>query len=142
MKLPNKYIFFLMTTIFCINPSYVNAQIAIIANKSVNVISMDITNLKNLYTIQSNEAGSQKVKLFFLNENGDTENKFLSTMGKSLLELKKIWLTAKLTGNGKPPDMVASAQDMIEKIKSTPGAIGFVDLKYINESIKVLLKID
>jgi ABC-type phosphate transport system substrate-binding protein len=142
MKFLNKYILILIAALFCINSSFINAQIAIIANKSVNITSIDITNLKNLYTIQSNEAGSQKVKLFFLNENGDTENKFLGAMGKSLLELKKVWLTAKLTGNGKPPDMVATAKDMIEKIKSTPGAIGFVDLKSVNESIKVLLKID
>ncbi len=142
MKLLFKVNLILIISLFCLYSEVSSAQVSVVANKSITAGSIDINTLVNLFTIQSNEIESQKVSLFFLNENNDTDTKFLSVMGKSLLELKKIWLKAKLTGNGKPPEMITTASDMLQKVISTPGAIGFIDSKSVNGNVKVLLKID
>jgi ABC-type phosphate transport system substrate-binding protein len=142
MKFLNRYFLIFTIALFCLYAAVVSAQVVIIANKSISVKSIDMNSLRNLYTLQSNEIGAQKVKLFFLNEDSETDNKFLSNMGKTLLELKKIWLTAKLTGNGIPPEIVVNSAAVVDKITATPGAVGFVDSKSINGNIKVLLKID
>jgi len=122
-------------------PFITNAQVAVIANKSINAKAVDNNSLSNLYTLQSNELGSQKVKLFFLTTENETNKIFLKSINKSMQDLKKIWLRAKLTGNGFAPDFVSSEAEMIEKVTSTPNSIGFVNQKEVSGDVKVLGKI-
>lgn len=137
-----KYDFFILSVIILILISaFSNAQVVIIANKSIDVKSIDHNTLENLYTLQSNELGSQKVKPVFLTSEDETSKKFVETIGKSLQELKRIWLRAKLTGNGVAPDLIASEGDVLNKVVSTPNMVGFIDQKLINENVKVLFKL-
>lgn len=117
------------------------AQVAVIANKSLNVKTIDNNTLINLYTLQSNEVGAQKVKLFFLTKENETNKKFLETVKQTFQDLKKIWLRAKLTGNGTAPEFVNSESEMLEKVTSTPNSIGFINLKEVAGEVKVLIKI-
>ncbi|HEX2981946.1 MAG TPA: hypothetical protein VHO28_00230 [Ignavibacteriales bacterium] len=119
-------------------PAIANAQVSVIANKSVSSHTADISALRNLYLLQSSELGSQKVKLFFLTAETETNKTFLKNMDKSFQELKKIWLRAKLTGNGAVPEFVSSEKEMLEKVASTPNAIGFIDSKSAPENVKVI----
>ncbi|MBI9071032.1 MAG: hypothetical protein JEY94_05510 [Melioribacteraceae bacterium] len=82
--------------------------------------------------------GSTKVKLFDYSIENSIKISFLGTIGKSSLELKKAWLKAKLTGKGNPPATVGSEDEMINKIASTPGAIGFISSSKVNDQVKVL----
>lgn len=121
-------------------PLISNAQVAVIANKSLNAKAVDKNAVTNLYTLQSNEVGSQKVKLFFLTTENETNKKFLDVLGKSFQDLKKIWLRAKLTGNGFAPEFVSSESEMLDKVGSTPNSIGFVNQKDAGETVKVVAK--
>lgn len=142
MKFTNMFCLIFISILIYIYPVSINAQVVIIANKNVNTQSINKNTVQNLYTLHSNELGSQKVKLFFLNENSETDGKFLLVMGMSFLELKKVWLKAKLTGNGNPPEIIQTPDELIAKIISTPGAVGFVDSKFVNNNVKVLYKIE
>lgn len=122
-------------------PVSASAQVLIIANKSVNAKSIDKNTLVNLYTLQSNELGSQKIKLFFLTTENETNKIFLGALSKTMPELKKIWLRAKLTGNGFAPDFVSTDEEMLEKISKTPGSIGFILQKEVSDQVKVLTKL-
>jgi ABC-type phosphate transport system substrate-binding protein len=119
----------------------VYAQVAIIANKGVSANSLTIGQLKNLYTLQSNELNSQKVKIFFLTSEGTALSTFLKGIGENSGDLKKQWLKAKLTGGSAPPEAVASEDDVLSKVSSTSGAIGFVSVDKISPNVKVLLEI-
>lgn len=136
-----KYLLTAITIFLIVFPSNSSAQVAVIANKSVNVKTIDKNALTNLYTLQSNEVGSQKVKLFFLITENETNKKFLEIIGKNLPDLKKIWLRAKLTGNGFAPEFINSEREMLEKISLTPNSIGFINPKEITEEVKVLTKL-
>jgi hypothetical protein len=141
MKPVNMKFIIALSILFC--TFYVNifAQVSIIANKNVNIKAIDINKLTNLYNLQSNEVGSQKVKLFYLNSENETEKSFLGALGKSFIELKKIWLKAKLTANGTPPETVSTEDEMIQKVGSTPNAVGFVDSKNVKGTVKVIEKL-
>jgi ABC-type phosphate transport system substrate-binding protein len=135
--------FLALTFIICfISAEIINAQVVIIANKNLPVKSIDDNSLVNLYTLQSNEVDAQKVKLFYSNTENEAVTKLLQKIGKSGPELKKIWLKAKLTGNGNPPENAFSDEDMVQKVASTPNSIGFVSSKSANSSVKILLKLD
>jgi ABC-type phosphate transport system substrate-binding protein len=135
--------FLALTFIICfLYAAVIDAQVVIIANKNLPVKSIDNNSLVNLYILQSNELSGQKVKLFYSNTENEAVTKLLQIIGKSGSELKKIWLKAKLTGNGNPPENAFSDEDMIQKVASTPNSIGFVSLKSANASVKILLKLD
>ena len=137
-----KFWFVLITVIGFSNYSDYQAQVAVVANKSLSVKSIDTNTLINIYTLQSNELNAQKIKLFFLTEDSPTSKLILDKIGKTTGELKKIWLKAKLTGNGNPPEFVSTEADMIQKIEMIPNSIGFVRLNTAPSDVKVLLKIE
>lgn len=135
-----KFLTLIGVLIFAI-PVISDAQVSVIANKSVSAKSIDNNTLLNLYTLQSNELGAQKVKLFFLVTESTTNKKFLESINKTIQDLKKIWLRAKLTGNGTAPVFVSSEQEMLEKVTSTPNSIGFVDHKAVTGEVKLVAKL-
>jgi ABC-type phosphate transport system substrate-binding protein len=42
------------------------------------------------------------------------------------------------TGNGTPPDEVGDDAEMLKRVAGDPTAIGYVDAKSVNSSVKVL----
>ncbi|MGA7720502.1 MAG: hypothetical protein WCA84_04920 [Ignavibacteriaceae bacterium] len=141
MNSKNKSYIIIILILFCAQYNNTFAQVSVIANKSISAKSIDINKLTNLYNIQSNEIGSQKVKLFYVNNNSESEKKILESIGKTFIELKKVWLKAKLTASGTPPETVSSDEEMIQKVASTPDAVGFVDSKNVKGNIKIIAKI-
>lgn len=119
----------------------INAQVAVIANKNLVVDAIDINTLKNIYEINSNELDGNKVVLFNLSSDDQATEKFYGSLGTSFNKIKKVWLRAKLTGNGNLPTSVSS-DEMLKKIASTPGAIGFIPEEKVNSDVKVLLKLN
>ncbi len=118
------------------------AQVAVIANKDVAVSSLDETTVKNLYNLVVNEVGGAKVKLFDLTSDTPTKVKFFEMIGKPGAEMRKVWLKAKLTGNGTPPEGVATEDDVVAKVASTPGAIGYVSKDKAGAGVKVLMVVN
>jgi len=120
----------------------ISAQVAVIANKSVSASSVDASSLSNIYSLDSKNLGGVTVVVLDLGEDNDAKKKFYAFLGKSFADMKKVWLKAKLTGNGNPPITVASEEEMIKKVASTPGAIGYVSASKVTGDVKVLKKID
>lgn len=118
----------------------INAQekIAVIANKSVAASSVNVSVLKNLFSLDASEIGGSKVKLFdYSSENGASKTLY-GALGKSQVEHKKIWMKAKLTG-GKIPSTVGSEAEMLQKIASTPDAVGYIPQSQVTDAVKVLM---
>ena len=45
----------------------------------------------------------------------------------------------KYTGKGKPPKKFSSSEEVIKWVSRTEGAIGYIDGKSLNKSVKVVL---
>ncbi len=132
-------IFLVCLFIFSINSW---AQVSVIANKDITVDSIDKNKLKELFTLSSIELNSEEVTLLWNPQEKKAINDFLDYFGMKLKKIKKIWLKAKLTGNGTPPTNVNSDVELIETIADTPGAIGFVISSKVNDNVKILVTID
>lgn len=118
------------------------AQVAVIANKDIAAASINATTLKNLYSLATSDVDGKKVKLFDLGADSPTKDKFFGVIGKPSTEMRKVWLKAKLTGNGTPPEAAASDDDMLAKVSSTPGGIGYVPKSKAGGNVKVLMVIE
>jgi ABC-type phosphate transport system substrate-binding protein len=119
------------------------AQVAVVANKSVPVASVQTSQLTDIYSLRTKawSNGTAVVPLTLKSENATVEKVF-SAMGKSFGDMKKLWMKLQLTGEGQAPEGFNSEDELLEKVASTPGAIGFVSADKASDKVKVLLKLN
>ncbi len=127
---------FILLLFLALGAHAAQAQVAVIAHPGVSESSLDKRAVLDVFSLEKTRLGSARVVPFTLS--GDAAGAFYGALGRSLNDLKKEWLRKKLAGEGEPPVQVASPAEMIQKVSSTPGAIGFVPASAVNASVKVL----
>jgi len=117
-----------------------SAQVSVIANKSVSESTVSAVQVSNIYTFTTTKwANGNKIIVF---DNGsDIKNAFYSAIGKDLLSLKKEWMKKQLTGEAKAPETLGSDADVVAKVSSTPGSIGYVRSGNTNSSVKIIVEL-
>jgi len=121
------------------------AQVAVIANQSVPVDTIDKIQVLDFYTKDIKKWNSKTpVVVLDLKPDNEIKETFYKFLGKSTSRMKSIWLKKMLSGEGDPPEAMSSHEEMVKKVAETPGAIGFADRSKIKgkEDIKILLVIN
>lgn len=127
---------------FLLSTTSVKAQVAVIANKSVPEDTIKKTEVLDFYTGDIKKwSNNMPVVVFDLKSKDETREMFYDFLGKSSSRMKSIWLKKMLSGEGDPPESLATEQEMLSKVSNTPGAIGFVSLSKLNDRVKNLLVI-
>ena len=117
----------------------VNAQVSVIVNKSVSEASVDAAKLKDIYSLKTTKWGDgSKIVVFNLKAKGAVQDKFYNHLGVKISNLKKTWMKAQLTGEGTAPKSLGSETDVLQKVSSTPGAVGFVGSGKVTNAVKVV----
>lgn len=114
------------------------AEVAVVVNPS-NSAAVDADIIKKLYLgkMKSFSDGT-KVKLVF--QQGDIGEEFTAkVLDRSSSQFKAYWAKRAFSGKGKPPKSLASSSEVMEKVSSTPGAIGIIDASEANNSVKIVL---
>lgn len=118
---------------------FASGQVAVIANKSVPVEAVTSQQLLDFYTgdvkLWENK---DPVIVTDLKPEGEVKALFYEFLGKSPSRMKSIWLKKMLSGEGDPPEALKSENEVLQKVSSTPGAIGFVSEASVTEDVKVL----
>lgn len=83
--------------------------------------------------------GETPVKVFVLAD----ETPEHATFSKSVLQvfpqqLRMAWDRQVFSGQGQYPEVVASTQEMLARVASTPGAIGYVKASEVTPNVRVL----
>ena len=134
----------LVTLLFLFSwPEISFSQVAVIAHKSVPVDTIKKSELLDFYTgdIKKWHDG-QPVVILDLKPRGDTKKAFYKFLGKRPSRMKSIWLKKMLSGEGDPPVFMSSEEEMLKKVASTPGAIGYVNQTKVSEEMKILLVVN
>ena len=72
-------------------------------------------------------------------EESELRDRFYSTYaGKSPSQVKAHWAKIIFTGRGQPPRQVASSQEAKKAIVDNPHAIGYIDARHVDTSVRVL----
>lgn len=131
-----KYILFILLALLGTN-AY--GQVAVIAHKKVPLTKIKKSQLLDFYVGDIRAwSNDEPVTVFDLNIKGTAKEDFYRYLGKSPSRMKSLWMKRMLSGEGDPPEALASEQKMLEKVANTPGAIGFVGLKIVSDKVKVL----
>ena len=135
---------YLILTILCV-AAWANGtlgQVAVIAHKSVPVDSINKSELLDLYTGETSIwRDSEPVIIFDLKEKGKTRKTFYKFLGMSSSRIKSRWLIRMLSGEADPPEFLKSEEELLRKVSTTKGAIGFLDRSKPNGKVKILMTI-
>ncbi len=135
---------YLILTILCV-AAWANGalgQVAVIAHKSVPVDSISKSELLDLYTGETSIwPDGEPVVIFDLKEKGKTRKSFYEFLGMASSRIKLIWLKRMLLGEADPPESLKSEQELLRKISTTRGAIGFLDRSKPDSTVKILMTI-
>ena len=117
------------------------AQIAVIANPSVEEYTIDRALLVKIYTLSATKwTNDASIVAFDLKQDNPVRAKLLDYINKEPLELRRIWLKAVASGAAKAPEAVTTEEELSEKVASTPGAIGYVSASKVGKGVKVLMR--
>ena len=116
-----------------------SAQVAIIAHKGVSVDQLSRTQLIDFYTGDDKHWDDGKpIVLFMLRSRTESRKSFLKLMGRSSSRMKSIWMKRMLSGEGDPPETLLSESAVLQKVATTPGAIGYVSPDSASSAVKLL----
>ncbi len=112
------------------------AQVAVVVNKSVPAAQVDAGDVLDIYALEKAKWGDgTRVVVFTQDAQADV---FFSQLGRSQTDLKKVWLRKKLSGEGQPPEVLKSDEEVLARVAATPGAVGFVSAGKVNGQVKVV----
>lgn len=139
-----KSFLFILLFGMCCPPTEVPAQIAIVTHKSVKSSVLKKQELVDIFSLEASRwPGGNRIVPIELKGKSDVKSRFYAYLGRSTKEMKRDRLRIVLAGDGDPPVPAKSAEEMREKISTTPGAIGYLPLDLVSkEEVNVVLVID
>ena len=131
------YIKIILISILLCGSAY--SQVAIIANKSVTIDSIEQPELMDYYSRDLKFwKNGEPIILFDLKQKNEVREAFYNFLGKSSSRMKSIWMKKMLLGEGDPPEPMATETAMLKKIIATPGSIGFISADLVTDEVKIL----
>jgi ABC-type phosphate transport system substrate-binding protein len=116
-----------------------HAQLAIIAHKAVPADTLTQAQLLDYYTGDV-KSWTDKIPVIVLDlkVQSETKDSFYKLLGLTPSRMKSIWLKKLLLGEGEAPEALKSEEEVVKKVASTPGAIGYVNQSKANGEIKII----
>ncbi len=133
--------------LFCLAwPMAVLADIAVVVHPDNPVSSMTQREVSDLYLgrARSYNVPGQRISAVVYEHTVASplrEAFFRSLNGMSLNHLNAYWARLRFSGEVLPPQGLADSQAVIEVVSRNPAAIGYVDAAYLNNSVKVVLRL-
>ncbi len=116
-----------------------SGQVAIIAHKGVSTDAIGKQQLLDFYTGDDRKwDDGVPVTVLDLKRKNATKKALYEYLGKSTSRMKSIWMKRMLAGEGDPPEAMESEDEMLRKVASTPGAVGFVSEFKVTNEVKIL----
>ena len=117
--------------------------IAIIVNKANPVGALERTELRPLFQTTKKAWGNGEDAVpINLPEDSSLRNDFdQAVLGLDPERVARYWTDRKVRGGARPPVRVASTSAVIKAVATKPGAVGYVRLSEVNNSVKVVAKI-
>ncbi|MGA8765074.1 MAG: hypothetical protein WB562_19555 [Candidatus Sulfotelmatobacter sp.] len=116
-------------------------DIALVANKNTSTSSITLPELVKVCKAQTNRWPDGKAVTFVMRAPSAPEMTIVlqKVYGLSQSEVSDLIVNANHGRAGHPAIMVASSnEDLVNKVASTPGAVGVVDVYSINSSVSVV----
>lgn len=122
---------------------HAHAEIAVIADPSVELVSLDLEQLERLYLLRPNRFPNG-VKLVAIDQKAGSviRQDFLQkALWKTEIDVAEYWSRRMFSGKGRPPRQFDGDTAVIEAVIESPGTVGYVDSESIDDRVKVLTRL-
>lgn len=120
------------------SPLCCQAGVAVIGHEGLG--AMDKTLISRIFTGRSVQVEGRAVQPFNLKASDPTRASFLrAVLQQSDDDYVAYWIVRRAIGKGAPPQEVDNDQAMVDVVRSTPGALGYIDEAHLIPEVKVLL---
>ena len=82
--------------------------------------------------------GRQVLPIDQVENSSEREEFYLKFAGKAPAQIKAYWSKIIFTGRGQPPPEVSNDIEVKKFIAKHPGAIGYIEQKWVDDSVKVI----
>jgi ABC-type phosphate transport system substrate-binding protein len=121
--------------------SQLNAAGGIVVIGNSNLTRLDVATLEKVYTGKLIEVEGIPVKPVNATSGSAVRNRFLQVyLNEDEDKYTAYWTVRRYNGLGATPRELTSSNDVINFVKTTPGAIGYVDESDVQPGVNVLLK--
>ena len=117
-----------------------NDHYEIVTNPGVTEKTLSVNSLRSIFSMRLKTwSDGTKIRVFVLSD----EDQLHQIVSKEKLnvfpyQLRSTWDRLVFSGTGQAPIKVNSSEEMLDKVASTPGAIGYLWRANINENVNVL----
>jgi len=117
----------------------VAADYAVIVGKGNPISSLSKNDLKQIFLGKKRSwPDGTKVTLYSMDDYEITSAFTTSVMNKSAQQFSTFWKKALFTGTGRPPVQVTNDAEMIQKLASDPGGIGYISKAAADDTVKII----
>jgi len=112
----------------------------VILNDDADITRLDSASLTQIFAMQIRKwPNGLAIQVFTLPSENELHREFVvNRLHIQAHQLDRIWNRMLFTGTGKAPAVVKSQAEMVEMIRSTPGAIGYTAADYPTGNIVTL----
>ena len=136
------FIFLSILTLVGIDTSYAGktTSIVVIANKGVDEKSLTLGAVRSIFGMRLRSwKGGIPIRVFVFNDYNPLHIEFSKkVLGVFPHQLRWSWDRLVFSGTGQAPTYVKTAEEMLEHVKNTPGAIGYIDRNMEHGFVKEL----
>jgi ABC-type phosphate transport system substrate-binding protein len=119
----------------------VNAAAGVVVIGHPSLTRLDTSTVQKVFTGKIIEVSGIAVTAVNANVGSPVRNKFLQgILNQDEEKYTAYWTVRRYIGKGAPPRELPSSADVINFVRSTPGAIGYIDEADIRPGLNVLLK--
>jgi len=121
--------------------SELNAAGGVVVIGHASLTRLDITTVERIYTGKVIEVDGIVVKPVNATSGSAVRNRFLQVyLNEDEDKYTAYWTVRRYIGKGVSPRELTNSADVINFVKSTPGAIGYIDDADVQPGVNVLLK--
>lgn len=120
-------------------PARTDEGVAVIGHIAAR--SLDAETLKRIYTGRTIELDGQTLRPVNLEPGHALRRRFLgAVLQQTEDDYVAYWTVRRYIGKGVPPRELSSAAEVVDYVRRTPGAIGYVDASDVPPGMNVLLR--
>ena len=118
------------------------AQVVVIVHRDVPADTLSKAQLLDFYSCEI-KYWNKDLPVIVIDLKPQTEAKtlFYKFLGMTASRMKSVWLKKMLLGEGEPPGATKTEDEMLEKVATTPGALGFVSREKLSPHVKTVMLI-
>ena len=118
------------------------ADVVVVAAKSVGDLTKEQVAEIYLGRTSALPGGGTVVPLDLAEGNALREEFYSKVTGKSASQAKSHWAKLAFTGKGTPPKEVPGSAEVKKAVAGTPGGIGYIEKSAVDDTVKVVFKLN